>query len=258
MHSDSESPVGVSVGVQGSNPDNKAGEHLNMEIGERIKLVRGDLKQDVFAQRLGIHKNTVGTYERGVRVPDATLLNRICVEFGVSPTWLLLGQGPMHVNSQGLGHMRHGERSIEVPDVTCLPGYEYVKKVRARLSAGSGSLLTSDEIEGYYAFRSDWLHRKGNPKTMVLMAVTGDSMAPEIMDEDTVLIDESQRDVYVGKKYAIAIDDEVYVKYIDREPGCYILRSVNKDYSPIKVDLLDESRDVRVIGRMIWLGRVER
>lgn len=214
---------------------------------ERLKQATGAKTDAELGQAMGIRQSSVSVAKKRKQIPPVWI-TKVSMGTGVSADWLLYGEGPM----------RRGERPAGAPDAACLPGYEYVKKVRARLSAGSGSLATSDEVEGYYAFRSDWLRKRGNPTTMVLMAVTGDSMSPEIEDEDTVLIDESQRDIYVGKKFAVAIDDEVYIKYIDREPGKYILRSVNPKYRPIEVDLLDESRDVRLIGRMIWLGRVER
>ncbi|WP_052303416.1 XRE family transcriptional regulator [Desulfocurvibacter africanus] len=219
-------------------------------FAERLRKLRmsREMTQQDLSQKLGVSLSTVQNFEKG-QFPKGEQLIGLAEVLETSADWLLLGR-------EEPGHRY--ERPMEVPDVTCLPGYEYVKKVRARLSAGSGSLLTSATIEGYYAFRSDWLRRRGNPKSMVLMAVTGDSMSPEIMDEDTVLIDEGQKDIYVGKKYAIALDEEVYIKYIDKVPGKYILRSINPLYKPIEVDLFDNSKSVRLIGRMIWLGRVER
>ena len=64
-----------------------------------------------------------------------------------------------------------------------------IPMVEARLSAGQGSLQTDGNSERSYAFRSDFLHRKGNPDNMVLMRVSGDSMQPEILNNDVVLLD---------------------------------------------------------------------
>jgi len=143
---------------------------------------------------------------------------------------------------------------------TCLcdPEIILVPKVKARLSAGTGSLETNAEIKGRFGFRSNWIRSKGNPASMVLMDVSGDSMSPAIEEGDTALIDQSQTDVYVGKIYAIGIDNEVFIKYVDRVPGKFILRSANKDYAPIPVDLDDESCSVRIIGRVVWWCREAR
>lgn len=90
---------------------------------------------------------------------------------------------------------------------------------------------------------------------MVLMDVAGDSMEPDIRDRDMVLIDQSQADVIPGAIFAIGLDDEVLIKYVDKEPGLYILRSANTAYRSIPIDLKDESLNVRIIGRVIWWCR---
>jgi transcriptional regulator with XRE-family HTH domain len=66
-----------------------------MGIAERIKIVRGKISQDDFARRTGVHKSSLGRYERGESVPDSNFLSIICFEFGIAPQWLLLGEGPM-------------------------------------------------------------------------------------------------------------------------------------------------------------------
>lgn len=65
-------------------------------VADRIKQVRGTLNQEHFAIRLGVHKNTVGNYERG-REPDAEFCRAVRREFGISIDWLLTGAGPMHL-----------------------------------------------------------------------------------------------------------------------------------------------------------------
>lgn len=130
-----------------------------------------------------------------------------------------------------------------------------IPKVKARLSAGTGSLETSGNIEDHYSFRSDWINRKCRPNKCVLMDVAGDSMEPVIKDKDIVLIDQGQQAVIAGNIYAIGIDDEVLVKYVDKEPGCYVFRSANPAFAPIRVDISDESLNVRIIGRALWIGR---
>ncbi|WP_300158780.1 S24 family peptidase, partial [Solidesulfovibrio sp.] len=126
----------------------------------------------------------------------------------------------------------------------------------ARLAAGTGSLETEGQIVGYYAFKTDFLLRKGRAKKMVLMDVAGDSMEPVLMDSDTVLIDESQDQIISGGLFAVGIEHEVFVKYLDRIPGKLILRSKNPTYSPIEVDMNgDLASSVRIIGRVVWSCR---
>lgn len=65
-----------------------------MGVGERIKEIRGNETVASFCNKLGIHRNTLPRYESGDRNPDAAFLEAICRHYNVSPTWLLLGEGP--------------------------------------------------------------------------------------------------------------------------------------------------------------------
>ena len=131
-----------------------------------------------------------------------------------------------------------------------------VPMVEARLSAGTGSFETEGNSERSYAFRLDFLRRKGIPTRMVLMRVSGDSMEPEIKDGDVVLIDQGQTSPIPGKLYAVGVEDAVYIKEYNTMPGKMILSSVNTVYAPLEVDTRgDLATGVRIIGRAVWIGR---
>ena len=67
----------------------------------RIKELRKlqSLTQQEFADRLGIKRATVATYETGRSIPIDAVINLICREFGVSESWLRTGEGEMTVSS---------------------------------------------------------------------------------------------------------------------------------------------------------------
>lgn len=235
-------------------------------VGDRLREVWGKsgLKQDEFATRLGITTVTLQNYFKNVRLPSSDFVKQTCVEFDIAADWLLWGTGPMHRgNAQptapGPGKINPiPEREPEwmAPEAAPKMGYSLIPKVRARLSAGTGSLEADGDVIGYYAFKTDFLKRKGRAKKMVLMDVAGDSMEPEVRNGDTVLIDESQNEIIAGGLFAVGIEQEVYVKYLDRIPGKLILRSENLKYSPIEVDMNGEiSGAVRIIGRVVWSCR---
>lgn len=129
-----------------------------------------------------------------------------------------------------------------------------VPMVRAKLSGGGGSFETEGEVVGYYAFRTDFLSRKGAPDSMVLFQVAGHSMSPVLENGDTVLVDQSQNDIIPGHIYAVGIDDTVVVKRIEIEPGVMILKSENPEYGKFDVPT-HESANLRVIGRVVWSAR---
>lgn len=216
------------------------------DVWDRLKKAANFKRQAELAEALQITSSSVsGAKQRGLFPLEWAY--RLALSHQISLDYILWGEtavAPPHGVSAPMQQAQPYD-----PEIVIVP------KVRARLSAGTGSLETNAEIKGRFAFRSRWIRSKGNPSSMVLMDIAGESMSPAMEDGDTALIDQSQTDVLVGKIYAIGIDHEVFVKYVDRVPGKFILRSANKDYDPIPVDLDDESCSVRIIGRVVWWCR---
>lgn len=64
----------------------------------RIRTIRKNagMTQQQFAERLGISRNTVATYETSSRIPIDAVIVSICREFGVREEWLRIGQGDIY------------------------------------------------------------------------------------------------------------------------------------------------------------------
>lgn len=64
---------------------------------DRIKKLRKelDLTQQEFADKLGIKRNTVATYETGKSNPSDAAVLLICKTFNVNEEWLRIGTGEM-------------------------------------------------------------------------------------------------------------------------------------------------------------------
>lgn len=135
-----------------------------------------------------------------------------------------------------------------------IKGFDLVAKVKAKAGAGA-SLEVSDEISGYYAFRSDFMGKMNlHAKQCVLMDIVGDSMTPTISDGDTVLIDQSDKTIMDGKIYVVTLGDELRAKRISKGFDCVRLVSDNKAYEPIQVGIPDIDRLV-IHGRVRWVGK---
>lgn len=67
-------------------------------IGERIKKIRKDkdLTQQEFAEKIGVKRNTVATYEMGRSMPSDSALSLICKTFNVNEEWLRDGTGEIY------------------------------------------------------------------------------------------------------------------------------------------------------------------
>ena len=74
------------------------GSFAHMEtIGDRIRLVRGKLSQDEFSKRFGVHRNTLARWESGERSPDFGFIQKMTIELGLAPEWVLVGVGTEHL-----------------------------------------------------------------------------------------------------------------------------------------------------------------
>ena len=64
---------------------------------DRIKQLRNTLglTQEKFAERLGVKRNTIATYEIGRNEPIDAVISLMCREFNVNETWLRNGEGEM-------------------------------------------------------------------------------------------------------------------------------------------------------------------
>jgi phage repressor protein C with HTH and peptisase S24 domain len=212
-----------------------AAKHTAERILARLKQAAQCPSDAALAAFLGITHQALSRARGGGKVPSAWI-PLIAKKTGASADWLFFGRGPAHP---------------EYTDIVLLP------LVAARLAAGRGSLETSGELVGHFAFRSDWINRRGNPENMVLMRVTGDSMEPEIRHGDMVLIDRGKTQIYGHALYAVGVNDEIYIKEVETLPGRrLVLRSLNSRYNPIEVDLREDlANSVRIIGRVLWWCR---
>jgi phage repressor protein C with HTH and peptisase S24 domain len=222
---------------------------------ERLKTATGTQTDSALAECLGITQGSLSGAKTKGKVPPKWLI-QASKDFSVSLDWLCYGVGPMQRKDLPDGTLQD-EKSFGVTRISTNDAeLVLIPMVKARLAAGSGSFETNGEIHQRFAFRNDFLSRRGNPSEMVLMRVMGDSMEPEIKNNDTVLIDQSQTLPGPGQVFAVGIEDMVYLKMVDSLPGKIILKSFNSAFPPIEVDARgDLVTGVRIIGHVVWVGR---
>lgn len=95
---------------------------------------------------------------------------------------------------------------------------------------------------------------RAKPADLLLLEARGESMAPDFLHGDQILID--KRDVNPAQPGAFALwDGDAYViKLIERvphKPGIYRIFSANGRYTAYEV----EAEQVRIMGRPVWFGR---
>lgn len=205
------------------------------EVYERMRQIQ---KQNWFSFRkvaklLRVHPRTATETLQAKRVPSLEFIMRFCQAFNVSADWLLFGIGDPTIG-------RENE-------------FVFIPRVDVQVGAGGECEVYDAETREVYAFRRDWLARKGSINDMKLVRVRGDSMEPTLSDGDLVLIDISKRTPEDGI-YVVRIYNGLAVKRLQRiDRSSVRLISDNMRYPP-EIYRLD-SGDFEIIGRVIWAGK---
>lgn len=189
------------------------------------------------------------------------MMRNIASTFRVNLNWLISGEGavfttdsaPSSKKTEQKGESKEGmipEYSSQVD----AGEFTFVPMAEARLSAGGGSMVLSEEHYNHYAFRLKWIKQVASSlKSVILMRVGGDSMFPTIQDHDVVLIDTGRQHIQGGRLYALGIDDSILIKRLDPMAGgkCRVISDNKEVYPPYEVNL----NEIRIIGQVIWFAR---
>ena len=205
----------------------------NAEIIARIKYLMKEMgvRQVQFAQRIGVDTSNLSKYLNAHMPLSDSFLNRLVVNLGVSKEWLLdgtdlpFGKAVVKVDN-GAPSSNSTQAGTPVYDVDATAG----------TSSGRNELFSSDNIVG-------WVNLPNVSTNCRIVRVSGDSMAPVIMDGDFVAVREVSNpdQIYWGQIYIIQLDDFRLVKYLRRhtDPNMVVLRSENPNYDDMDVRRCD-------------------
>lgn len=134
-------------------------------------------------------------------------------------------------------------------------GYS-VSLLAAAASMGPGSEQHDDVVVGRLTLSPTWISKSLKPLTspgnLRFIHGYGDSMEPTFIDGDILLVDAGVRDVKVDGIYVLAANERLYIKRVrQRMDGTFEISSDNPTVKT--VDVLDGSRPVDVLGRVVWL-----
>lgn len=196
-----------------------------MELYKKIKARREELgmSQEELATKLGYKsRSTINKIEMGKNDITQSKIQAFADALCTTPGYLM---GFDNDNNKG-----------ESEDVVSVP-------IVGEVAAGMGC-YADNNIIGYMDIPDSWI---SGPEEHVLLKVSGDSMIPEFMEDDLVLI-RCQTSVDSGS-YAIAIidDDNGVVKRVRYGSDWIELQSLNPVYAPRLFEGEDVSR-VRIFG----------
>jgi len=203
----------------------------NAEIIARIKYLMKEMgvKQVQFAQRIGVDTSNLSKYLNSHMPLSESFLNRMVVNLGVSKEWLLdgtdlpFGKTPVRIDAgAAVSTANAAGGGTPVYDVDATAG----------VASGRNELFANENIVG-------WVNLPNMSPNCRIVRVSGDSMAPVIMDGDFVAVREVSNlsQIYWGQIYVVQLDDFRLVKYLRRhsDPNMVVLRSENPNYDDMDV-----------------------
>ncbi|MGD9539048.1 MAG: helix-turn-helix transcriptional regulator [Alphaproteobacteria bacterium] len=219
---------------------------------------------DELARRTSIRRRTLGDYLSGASEPKASALKAISAVTKIAIDWLVTGRGPKHPQYLALtasGELEPFEPIAEEPAVYQVPAalegrYVFVPRHEVRAAAGAGSVVTSEQVVDYLAFKAEWIRSLGlTPQRLSLIEAAGDSMEPTIRPSDLLLLDIGIETVKQNAIYVVSVAGELVVKRLQRLfDGTVIMSSDNPAYQPEQLTA-DEAATLHIVGRVIWIGR---
>lgn len=193
-----------------------------MNIGKKLKSLRKtrELTQTELGKRLGIPTSTLGMYERNKRTPSPDVLAKYIDFFDVTYDYIF-GNDTSTSNSKKY-------KTIDV--LGSIPAGIPVEAI-------SDIIDTEDLSIDNFDLNRDYIGLK----------VKGDSMYPEYLDGDTVII-QIQSDCESGQDAAVYVNgyNATLKKVIKNEDGTITLKPINQNYPPMTFDANDE--EIKVLG----------
>jgi phage repressor protein C with HTH and peptisase S24 domain len=216
-------------------------------VGDRIKELRRlkGLTQQKLAGLAGLSQVTISDIERG-RNKGSREIVRIAEALGASPTFL----------STGRQRDNSGEKLSESVAITTTP----TQSIRIAIYEGGGGGM-DDSIQGVEASRR-WvasnLPEVRNPSAVRIFECQDDSMRGTFTRGDILFVDTSVNSVNADGVYALTIQNDFFVKRVQRLPGGAIkLISDNAQHYEPHVLTSAERQRMRVRGRVLlaWNAR---
>lgn len=245
-------------------------------LGDELRKVRektlGSI--EIAAKKLGVNKNTIGTYERGRTLPDIDFLMTFAEVTGADFIRLLelrIQQSPSPGADVTKAIMESIANALE-----CLQDVESLQKqldqykaaesslvavplYDVRAAAGHGALPAETPHSDVLHFNEAWIRQelRASPEDLYLIYVDGESMEPTLRSGDVILLDRRATKPDREGIYILRMDGMLLVKRLQALPGASVkVSSDNPAYEPFVLMLADmESQDFAILGRVVWSGR---
>ncbi len=221
-------------------------EHHTLSDRLRARAQQLGLSPAHVAEMAGVNRSFVYDILRGRSArPGIDKLAEVARVLKVEREWLI----------HGIGEVEGEPPFIENPDET----FVAIAHASPRPSMGGGAVVTEDhDAPGRaYHFRRSWIkgNLKASPSQLRIMHVEGDSMAPTLLDGDTVLVDMTRRAPNPPGIFVLDDGMGLVAKRLEHvpnsDPPAVRVISDNGFYSPYE----RSAEEIHIIGRIRWFAR---
>ncbi|MBR6682102.1 MAG: helix-turn-helix domain-containing protein [Clostridia bacterium] len=206
-----------------------------MTFGKRIKLMREKKgwTQAELGERLGLSDKAVSTWEKDIKVPRVSTIQKIADLFGVTQGFLL-GEEDRPV--------RPNREAVKIPVLGNVAAGTPIMAVEEYFDIGDCD--TWEEIP-------EALARTGQ---FFGLRINGDSMEPKMSRGDIVIV-RQQNDINSGEIGIVMVgNEEATCKKIKKRPDGIMLISTNPKYEPMYYNNEQiEELPVCIIGKVVEL-----
>ena len=126
-----------------------------------------------------------------------------------------------------------------------------------RVSAGPGAMNAEHpEPEAWHLFGRDALRQvtRTPVNLLALVRVTGDSMAPTLLNGDLILVDRSVRKMGRDGMYILAWGEDIMVKRLSIDFATNLL-NVTSDNPSYRSSTGVDPDELAILGRVVWISR---
>ncbi len=193
-------------------------------------------------KQAGISYPTITRWKEGTSDPKISNIIALAKAGNVSLDWLIFGIG-------------NNKQDLTTKEINKNDEYVYIPFYDIQASAGIG-LFTEGATAPtkHLAFRKRWITEKGlQANKLIALHTQGDSMEPTIKDGAIIIINTNETKVTDGKLHVIRIEDELYIKRVQRIPqGIRLISDNKKMYDPLDVKWEDYTPEqLQICGQLI-------
>jgi len=225
-----------------------------MEFSQRLRTVRKRKQVSIAhaAEKIGVSKNTLMSYEQGHSNPKSPTMQAIAEFYGVSMDWLMGHSNGLDYglfSNHRVGQLNQAyfphHHTDKQPGVVLYDDYKlYYAPLIKEIREGN-DLLDKDNIEDYFCVDVTLVGLKIND-TAFLYRLNSNNMAPKYSPGDIVLI-QRQYKIKDGEVAILLVKDEVKVNLFHHSDHYAFLENINPHYKLEKV----LNTAVKIIGRVV-------